>query len=153
PEAGSIGEKVELTDQDIHIPSGAAESDSETSVVVLDQPLSSSGVVITDATVGQQGGGVLATFTDPDPWITADKYTALINWGDETGSLGSVTGANGSFQVWGSHTYWHGGTYKATVLILDDRYSCTMAVSTITVDPVTATDGALSGQAQPVTVT
>ncbi len=56
------------------------------------------------------------TFHDPG---TLDAHTAIIDWGDNTSSPGTVTeGANRS--VSGSHVYADDGTYTVTVTVFDD---------------------------------
>src|SRR5439155_1625804 len=50
---------------------------------------------------------VVATFTDPGGAEHASDYSAVINWGDGSTSVGtiSVPDVNGVFTVTGSHTY------------------------------------------------
>ncbi len=56
--------------------------------------------------------GRVATITDADPAPpTADRYEAVIDWGDNTSSLGTVTALGGGvFAVDGEHTYTEGST-------------------------------------------
>lgn len=61
----------------------------------------------------------------------ASDFTALINWGDGTSSMGTVTAAGvGWFDVAGGHTYTNAGTYHPHVSISDDGGS-TVAFSDV----------------------
>jgi hypothetical protein len=66
-------------------------------------PLSATGVNIS-ATAGAPFSGIVATFTNADPFGSAASYTALINWGDGSTSVGVISGT-GTLKVTGSHTY------------------------------------------------
>lgn len=57
-----------------------------------------------------------ASFSDPG---TLDTHTAVWDWGDGTTSPGSVTEANGSGFVNGSHTYTSAGVYTVTLTVTD----------------------------------
>jgi uncharacterized repeat protein (TIGR03803 family) len=59
----------------------------------------------------------LATFIDKSPNLKAADYEAIINWGDGTVSLGSVTGANGAYSIYGRHQYTGGTTYPVDVTV------------------------------------
>jgi hypothetical protein len=62
----------------------------------------------------------LASFTEPDASDAASEFTVTIDWGDGTplDTTGRVVGANGLFDVLGSHTYAAAGPYTATVTLL-----------------------------------
>jgi hypothetical protein len=68
----------------------------------------------------------VATFTDPNSpqQLPAGDYTALINWGDGSSSVGQVvddpSGPNEGFDVIGSHTYAQPGKYPVSVMISGD---------------------------------
>jgi hypothetical protein len=62
----------------------------------------------------------VAGFTTTYTANAASDFTAVINWGDGTSSAGTVSGANGSFAVLGSHSYSHPGSFTVTVQIADD---------------------------------
>ena len=67
---------------------------------------------------GSAFSGAVATFTDADPTITADSFTASINWGDGVTTSGAVTASGpGSFSVSGLHIYAEEGLYNVTVTI------------------------------------
>jgi uncharacterized protein (TIGR03118 family) len=59
----------------------------------------------------------VASFTQAGANTTASDYTATIVWGDGATSAGIVTSAAGGFQVSGTHTYAHLGTYPFTVTV------------------------------------
>jgi hypothetical protein len=67
--------------------------------------------------VALAGTTVVATFAAADPGATAALFTAAIEWGDGTRSLGTVVGANGSFAVEAGHSYADEGRYalRATI--------------------------------------
>jgi hypothetical protein len=57
-----------------------------------------------------------AAFTDPG---VLDTHTAVWSWGDSTTSAGTVTEANGSGTVAGSHAYAADGVYTVTLTVTD----------------------------------
>jgi hypothetical protein len=99
-----------------------------------------------NATVGAVFSGTVVTFTDTDLATTPNSYTATINWGDQTTTSGTITGANGSFSVQGSHTYGQAGTFTVTVQVTQNAPGTAsgMATSTATVSglPPTPTPSA-----------
>jgi hypothetical protein len=69
---------------------------------------------------GSTGGGTsgtVATITDPDASATPGAYSATINWGDGSSSVGTITGGNGAFTVAGSHSYATAGKFPVAVTI------------------------------------
>jgi hypothetical protein len=62
---------------------------------------------------------VVATFTDSDTARTAAYYTAVIDWGDGTGSSPATVGlvSAGRFQVFGTHTFAQAGVFPVTVTV------------------------------------
>src|SRR5207244_12654639 len=85
---------------------------------------------------GSQGTPInnahVATFTDTYTGNIASDFTANIDWGDGTTTLGTVSGASGSFTVNGSHTYASPGTDQITVSVLDDDVGSATASGTST---------------------
>jgi hypothetical protein len=59
----------------------------------------------------------VASFTINNSTDTASAFTATIDWGDGTTTLGTVVGSNGSFTVDGGHTFADEGFPQATVTI------------------------------------
>jgi hypothetical protein len=86
----------------------------------------SSKVEVGDLYAGLNSNLTVASFTDSNPNTTTADYTALIDWGDGTSSIGQVLGANGNYTVQGSHTYAQdsvdlpGGVYTVTVTVTND---------------------------------
>jgi hypothetical protein len=71
-----------------------------------------------DATTAQAYSGVLATFTDSDPSAPLEDYTAVIEWGPQSWTLGTIEIApDGRFEVTGSEPYRKAGVHRATVVI------------------------------------
>lgn len=67
-----------------------------------------------------------ATFSDAG---TQDTHTASWNWGDGATSIGSISEANGSGSVSGSHTYSKAGVYSITLTVKDDDTGLSNVVS------------------------
>ena len=59
---------------------------------------------------------VSASFTDPG---VLDTHTAVWNWGDGNTLAGTVTEANGTGSVTGSHSYTNPGVYTVKVTVTD----------------------------------
>jgi N-acetylneuraminic acid mutarotase len=83
--------------------------------------------------------GTVATFSDGDQNTSPANYTATIDWGDTSTSVGTVAASGGGFTISGSHAYAEEGTYTVTVSISDLDSNSTFATGTVTV-----ADGALS---------
>jgi hypothetical protein len=66
----------------------------------------------------------IATFTDPDPAVDADSFTATVNWGNGTSSAATVSeGDTGMFTVTGSYAYATAGVYFADVYVEGPSYA------------------------------
>jgi len=76
----------------------------------------------------------VATFSDADTANAASDFTATINWGDGTTSVGTVGGANGSFSVSGSHIYAAPGQDSVSVTLADDAPGTATAIASTTLD-------------------
>jgi hypothetical protein len=86
-------------------------------LTVTAAPLSSTAQAITP-TAGAPFSGVVATFTNADPFGGPGSYTATITWGDGQTSAGVITDAGGGiFRVSGSHTYADPNNTTFTVTI------------------------------------
>src|SRR5262249_34251780 len=144
-----------------------ATATTMSTATVADAPLTATGIPLIAATGVPLANVAVATLTDADPNGTVSDYTATINWGDGTTSVGTVTaGANGTFSVFGSHTYSSQGTFMANVSITDVNpagdvpssmasatsiVSVAQAVTTTTTLTVSPSGTTVSGQ--PVTLT
>ena len=139
-----------------HNSSTTACGDEVETLTTAEQPISAAGVAVA-ATEGAAFSGTVATFTDPDTSATAADYTASINWGDTTTSVGTVSGGAGSFTVSGGHTYAEQGTFTVTTTITDADNTANQATVTSTATvadaPVTAGALTLSGGAEGSTPT
>jgi hypothetical protein len=109
---------------------------------VMDAPLSASGMTV-NPTEGSPFSGLVATFTDADPYGTVADYVATINWGDGSTSAGTIVdNGNGTFGVTGSHTYAEEGSTAVSVTIRDTGGSNTVASAS---SMATILDAPLSG--------
>ncbi len=76
--------------------------------------------------------GQVDTFFAGNPSTAATDFTAQINWGDGTSSVGSVSAAGaGQFAVSGSHTYAQIGTYPLSITINDVNPGATPQPDTV----------------------
>ncbi len=83
-----------------------------------------------------------ATFTDPG---VLDSHTAVIDWGDGTGSEPGVVGEG---TVSGSHVYADDGVYEVTVTVTDDEgdwHSDSIFVTAANAPPTVALTGPTDG--------
>lgn len=56
-------------------------------------------------TAGVPFNPVLGSFGDANPFAPAGDFSATIDWGDGSSSLGTITGSPSAFSVSGAHTY------------------------------------------------
>ena len=63
---------------------------------------------------------VTANFSDSDTSNVAGDFSATVNWGDGTKTIGTLTDVNGALTVSGSHTYATAGQFPVTVTLADD---------------------------------
>jgi hypothetical protein len=89
------------------------------------------------ATAGVPVSASLASFDSSD---AAAEITAAVNWGDGTGSSGTVVPeGGGAFTVTGSHSYALPGSYTATVTVQDFAGSALTTQALIQVAPRAST--------------
>jgi hypothetical protein len=89
----------------------------------------------------------VASFQDADASCAAGDYTATINWGDGSGSTGTVSPSSGAcaFDVSGNHTYVVPGSYTVVATVTDAGGSSTSATGGMTVaTPVTTSKASVS---------
>jgi PKD domain len=121
-EEGSYAVKVTITD---NVNSSNTVTATSTATVA-DAPLTASCATPTVSTTSFSG--TVATFTDANPFAPVSDFTATIDWGDGTTSLGVVTGpVGGPFTVSGTHTYATTGSHTISVLIVDEGGSTATA--------------------------
>jgi VCBS repeat-containing protein len=64
--------------------------------------------------------GVVARFTDANLASVAGDFAASIDWGDGTGTSGTISEVNGTITVSGTHAYANAGKYPVLVRLIDD---------------------------------
>src|SRR5205807_9628721 len=102
-EEGDSSVPVTITDV------GGSTATAWTTAAVADAPLTVTtlpvhGVTVAAPEQGDLTGVMVATFTTADLHVTADAFTAKIDWGDGSDpTSGTVAGGNGSFTVSGTH--------------------------------------------------
>jgi hypothetical protein len=128
-QAGTYTASVVIADKD---GSMATVHDTISVSTEADAALSAAGQDIS-ATALVPFSGVLATFVDQDPAGNADDFTATIDWGDGSTSLGFVRAASGGFEIDGTHSYVTAGNFTTTASIVDTAGSSASATGTATV--------------------
>jgi hypothetical protein len=91
----------------------------------------------------------VASFTDGTLTDTAANFTATIDWGDGTTTVGTVVGANGSFTVQGGNTYADDNFYQPVVTITRTTDNAQLVLQ----GGINVSDAdSLTGQGQPTIV-
>jgi uncharacterized repeat protein (TIGR01451 family) len=107
--------------------------------VIMDAPLSLAAKLFKPVE-GAAFSGPVATLVDANSNATIDDFSATIQWGDGTSSVGTVMpNANGGFDVAGGHTYAQAGTQQVTVSVNDTGGASRTLTSQVNVE-----DAALS---------
>ena len=94
------------------------------------------------ATEGTKFTGVVGTFTHSNANLTAANFVGSINWGDGSAvTVGAISANGAGFNVSGSHTYMHAGSYSVTITVALSGAANSMAIGDATVAdaPLTAT--------------
>jgi hypothetical protein len=112
-EGGSY--QVSVTVQSMMMGSSAAVASTAT---VTDLPLTATQLSVTPALTGASTT-LTDTFTDANTSEVPGNYMAQINWGDGWTDDATVSGANGSYSLTGSHVYDHPGNYAVSVTVTD----------------------------------
>lgn len=115
---------------------GTAAATATTTATVADNDTLTAGASVTAAaTQDVMFSGALARFTDSTyaDNVPAD-FKAMIDWGDGVTSVGTVTGAGGSFTVSGSHDYTKQGTMTATIVLSDKAPGTAAGTATATMN-------------------
>jgi hypothetical protein len=103
-----------------------------------DVPVAAKGGFTVTAVAGDPSGvQTVATFTDPGGAEPLADYSAMINWGDNGTSPGTIVGpsTDGVFTIQASHTYIQPGSYPITVTVHHDSATEVQATSAAQVDP------------------
>ena len=112
-------------------------------VFEVNLPLTVTGTATTGGVEGSINSSVLAgaTFTDASPGDNSRAFTATINWGDNSNSLGEVDYSGGIYTLNGQHTYAEEGSYPLIISVLDNGGSTATITGTATVAdaPLSAT--------------
>ena len=123
---------------------GDFNGDGQLDIAVANQNANDASVLLNQSlqcALGQQFSGVVATFTDANPFGSPVDFSATINWGDGTTSTADfmdqtlIQNADGSFSAIGTHVYTEAQAYDISVTIQDSGGSTTVATNTITVTP------------------
>ncbi len=78
------------------------------------------GAVPVQAVENQSFDGIVGFITSPDPLVSSDNYTAVINWGDGTTSQGqipTILNPSGPIAISGSHTYTDSLDYPIVITV------------------------------------
>jgi hypothetical protein len=122
-EADDYTINLTITDVDTSHDSGGSQATALTPVEVDAGSMTATGVTASSVE-GQTFNGVVASFSDSDPYATPSLFTATIDWGDGTstgvGSSGIAANNQGGFDVTAGHTYTDENTYTATITIYDN---------------------------------
>jgi phosphatidylethanolamine-binding protein (PEBP) family uncharacterized protein len=118
---------------------GGSTTSAGGTVQIADAPLTASAPA--SLTASSSVSGTTATFNDANTTAPVADFTATIDWGDGSSSLGVVSAAGSGFAVKGTHTYAQTGMYTVKTTIVDDGGS-TATASTHTLTYAFPQDGA-----------
>ena len=121
---------------------GSSTTTDTGTTTVADAPLTATGATLS-GTEGTALAATVATFIDANPKAALSDFTATINWGDGTNSIGTITENAGVFSVAGTHTYVKDGQHTSVVAITDIGGSTAQATSTVEVAPTLSAGGAV----------
>jgi glycosyltransferase involved in cell wall biosynthesis len=115
------------------VPNTASGQIAPTATVTVTEGdvLTPSGMTI-NALLGQAFSGTVATFTDTNINNVASDFTATVDWGDGTSSVGTVTYVAGAIGVSGTHTYAASGTDNVVVTLTEDAPGTATAIANST---------------------
>lgn len=133
------------TDYNANAPLGGIYDLQKVTIAVGDLPATATALTI-DAPIGVPVNTVpVATFVDSDPNGLVSSWSAAINWGDATVTTGTIVkGSDGTFTIYGSHTYANSvsaAAYPITVDITGNRGSTARANSSANVRSFAAVSG------------
>ena len=114
-----------------------------TTAVVVAPTITATGTTITPI-AGQPFTGLVATFTDSMAGLPASDYSAIIAWGNNHTSVGTIaSNATGGFNVTGTNTYAAPSTDSVTVTVtrLTNNQSATATTTAVVVAPTITAAG------------
>jgi hypothetical protein len=125
---GSFNPIVTLSDD---APGTASATVTGTAVVAEADVLVGTGLTVAP-TEGTTFSATVATFSDTGyPSNSPSDFTATIDWGDGTITVGTVSGGDGTaFTVSGTHTYTDEGSFTPIVTLTDDAPGTATATAT-----------------------
>jgi hypothetical protein len=88
-----------------------------------------------DVIASESFSGQIAVFTDRDTAGVVSNYTADVDWGDGSTSLGTVVGSGDSWAIAGNHVYATAGSYPVAVRIYDRGGATAIATGLVQVAP------------------
>src|SRR5262245_49630123 len=117
----------------IHVSGNDTEDNDTTPLAVNDAALTASAKTI-HPLEGQPFTGVVASFTDANPFGTFHEFTATIAWGDGQSSGGTIRfNGDGGWDVLGTHTYADDLSYPVHVSIAEQGGGSAFATGTAVV--------------------
>ena len=132
---------------------GGAGNGASGIVIVTDAPLTGSGQSFSATPNGFTGPAIVATFTDPGG-LEPSAYSATIDWGDGSTSLGMIAPASGgsyapgTFTVTANHKYSTHGDWTVHTTVSDPGGSSVALTSQIQVPPPAAIVGRATSSGQ-----
>jgi hypothetical protein len=115
----------------VTITSGTATATFSVNTNIVEAPLSAQGGGTITVAAGQSFTATVATFTNIGGPEQLEDYAAIITWGDNTASSGTISlGSNNVFSVTGSHTYATAGTFTITTTIIHEELPPVTVTST-----------------------
>ena len=99
---------------------GGASATVSPTANVAEGDLLAGSIVLATPTEGANVTSAVAVISDTNTNNALDDFTAAIDWGDGTVSLGTISGSGGAFTVSGAHVYADEGTFVVRVTMQDD---------------------------------
>lgn len=110
---------------------GTASATANGTVTVQDADVLAPVSATVNAVERANFSGTVATFSNTGyPANVASDFTATIDWGDGTTTIGTVSGSAGTLTVSGSHLYVEENNYPLKVVLTDDAPGTASATAT-----------------------
>jgi uncharacterized repeat protein (TIGR01451 family) len=114
---------------------------TRTTMQVTEPPLSLTLANVSVTRFQSTGPIIVATFSHANGVEDPQHFTAVINWGDNTSTAGTVCLIGGTYEVLGQHTYKIANPAPLTVTVSEDNLSVTTSAG-VTVNPPPLPSGA-----------